>query len=88
MNESDQHQVTDSRPTAHRQMGTRKFVLMLVLVVALLAIGVGALWMGLALSDKNNALALIALIVAPALTVITSLATALMSLIKGLDGSD
>ena len=70
-----------------KRIGGRKLTLVLALIIALLFAGGGAIGIGFALSEKENALALIALIVAPALTVITALTTILVTLVKGLDES-
>ena len=78
---------TGDQAGAPKRIGGRKLTLILALIIALLITGGGAIGIGFALSEKENALALIALIVAPALTVITALTTALVSLIKGLDES-
>lgn len=65
-----------------------KQILIGVLIAAILATGAGAIVTGIVLSEKENALALIALIVGPAITIITSFTTALMVLVRSLDDKD
>ena len=64
-------------------MSTQEFVLILILIAAILLAGGAALFTGFRLSKRENALALIALVVAPTLTVITTLANILVTFIKG-----